>query len=233
MEALIVCPEMAGADVIQLLRREAPATVTVFALSPEAFASLSARDGPAGVAAVLELRVGDLASFSPEPQDILVALWRVENPGNLGTVVRTADSFGVQAVILVDRCTNPYAPAAAKASMGALFHTPLVACGSLAELRAWCGRHGASLVGTSAHGSIASTAWAPRRPTVLLFGREGGGLTAEGVALCDYTVRIPLQGVNTSLNLATAAGILTYIVAGGSSRQARAPREPVRSPLAG
>mgnify|MGYP005850250375 FL=1 len=215
-EALLISRELARAETIhQVLARAGAAAV--YELSAEAFTSLSARDGPSGVAAVIELEVGLLSHLTPTPGDTLLALWRIENPGNLGTVIRTADSFGARAVVLVDRCTNPYAPLAAKASMGAIFHTPLVACRDLAELRAWCDRHRVTLVGTSARGAVLAPGWAPTLPLTLLFGREGGGLTPEGQALCDYTVCIPMQGVNSSLNLATAAGILAYL--GASARR--------------
>lgn len=211
VEALLISPELAGPEMVRQLEERAGRGVAIYELSAEAFSSLSERDGPSGVAAVIGLEVGLLAQLAPAPGDILVALWQVENPGNLGTIIRTADSFGARAVVLVDRCTNPYAPLAAKASMGAIFHTPLVACRDLAELRAWCDCHGVTLVGTSACGAVPAIAWTPSLPLALLFGREGGGLTPEGRELCDYTVCIPMQGVNSSLNLATAAGILTYL----------------------
>lgn len=101
--------------------------------------------------------------------------------------------------------------------MGAIFHTPHVARRDLAELRAWCDRHRVTLVGTSARGAVLASGWAPALPLTLLSGCEGGGLTPEDQALCDYTVCIPMQGVNSSLNLATAAGILAYL--GASARR--------------
>ncbi len=210
VEALLLSPELAGADVMRRVGPHAAVARSVHYLSAEAYASLSNRDGPPGVAAVVELRVGHLDPCSLAPRDIAVALCQVENPGNLGTIIRTADSFGVRAVILVGRCTNPYHPLAAKASMGAIFHTPLLQCADLPELRAWCDRQGAALVGTSARGTLEAGWWRPSLPLVLLFGREGGGLGADAITTCDYTVRIEMRGVNSSLNLATAASILTY-----------------------
>ncbi len=211
VEALIICPELANPSAARLVADRAGPGAAIYEVSGEAFASLSTRDGPAGIAAIIELRLAGLSQFVPGPGDVSVALWQAENPGNLGTVIRTADCFGLRAVILVDRCVNPYAPAAAQASMGAIFHVPLLTCADLGELRAWCDRHTAALVGTSARGAVPSTAWQPSLPLVLLFGREGGGLTPEGTALCDYTVSIRTEGVNTSLNLATAVGILAYL----------------------
>ncbi len=211
VEALLICPELAKPGLLRLLRERAGPGSAVYELSAGAFQTLSDRDGPSGVAAVIELRIGELWQLCPGPGDIVLALWQVENPGNLGTVIRTADSFGARAVVLVGRCTNPYSPVAAKASMGAIFHIPLLRCRGLDELRTWCNRSGLALVGTSSRGAVACTAWKPRLPLALLFGCEGNGLPPEGVALCDYTVCIPMQGVNTSLNLATAAGILTFL----------------------
>ena len=210
VDTLLISPELAKPETVgRILQLAGP--VQVCELSAEAFASLSERDGPSGIAAVIELHVGTLSPLSPAPGDVVLALWRVENPGNLGTIIRTANCFGARAVALVDRCTNPYSPLTAKASMGTILHTSLVTCRDLQELRAWCNGHGAALVGTSAHGSVQVTAWKPALPLVLLFGREGGGLPPEGRALCDYTVCIPMQGASSSLNLATAAGILTYV----------------------
>lgn len=209
--ALLLSRELAGPELAARVLRRAGYSAPLYELSAAAFASLSGRDGPSGVAAVLELHLGALAEVAPEPGDLVLALWRVENPGNLGTVVRTADALGARAVVLVDRCTNPYAPLAAKASMGAIFHLPLVACASLAELRAWCSHHHVALVGTSAHGTMLANGWRPQPPLALLFGPEGSGLTPEGRALCDHVVSIPMQGVNSSLNLAVAAGILAYL----------------------
>lgn len=221
LEALLISPELARpAAVSQVTARANGAAV--YELSAEAFASLSGRDGPSGIAAVMELKVGALPALAPGPGDLLLALWQVENPGNLGTIVRTANSFGARAVVLVDRCTNPYAPLAAKASMGAIFHTPLVACRDPGELRAWCDRYGVALVGTSARGAVPVAAWRPALPLALLFGREGGGLTPQVGALCDCIVCIPMQGVASSLNLATAAGILTFV---GASARAEGGRE--------
>ena len=211
LDALLICPEVARPETVRRLIDSAGSRARIYELSSTAFASLSERDGPSGVAAVIELHLGQLGQLVPGPADVVLALWRVENPGNLGTVIRTADSFAVRAVVLVDRCTNPYAPVAAKASMGAIFHTPLVTCRDLAELRAWCDRHRLALAGTSARGTVLCTDWDPALPLALLFGREGGGLTPEAMALCDYTLSIPMQGVNRSLNLATAAGILTFL----------------------
>ncbi|MEW6725216.1 MAG: RNA methyltransferase [Bacillota bacterium] len=213
-EAVIVCPQLAKPDTIELVRQRAGESVRLWEVTREVFEYLSERDGPSGIAAVMPLRLCPLSEL--EPDSLVIALWRVENPGNLGTILRTANAFGASGVILVDNCTNPYHTAVVKASMGAVFHTPLAVCTNLTELVRWCRGHSLVLTGTSARARDVSPDWAPHLPLVLLFGSEGDGLPPEASGFCDEMIRIPMFGINTSLNLATAVGILSYLAVAGS-----------------
>jgi TrmH family RNA methyltransferase len=130
---------------------------------------------------------------------VVVALWRVSDPGNVGTLLRTADAFGV-AVALSDGCADPLGPRALRASAGAIFRTPLVPWDELPERR----------VALVAHGGETLSEIVSEPPLALLLGAEREGLPEDLVARSDEVVTIPLPGGAESLNVAAAGAIALY-----------------------
>src|SRR5262249_49169627 len=160
--------------------------------------------------AVVRARATALAEL-PVPSDaVFVALHAVANPGNLGTVVRTADAAGAAGVILVGAAADPYAPAAVKASMGSLFAVPVAAADDGEELFGWAGAHGVAVLATSGYAEAAHWATDYRPPLAILLGSEGEGLPSGLLERADRAVRIPMVGTAESLNLAVAAGLMLY-----------------------
>jgi TrmH family RNA methyltransferase len=156
----------------------------------------------------------DLARIKLVEQPLIVVVDRPSSPGNLGTIVRSADAFGAQGVVVSGHAADPFDPQAVRASLGALFTTPVVRVASSQGIESWLqalrGDHGVRVVGTSAR--------ADRRPddqdfvtgTVLLLGNESQGLSAHYRSLCDDLVSIPQRGIASSLNVASAAAVLLY-----------------------
>jgi TrmH family RNA methyltransferase len=212
IETAVVAPDLLtsahGRDVAQRLRRRG---VPVLEVTGDLFRRLSVKEGPQGLAAVVRQRWERLAAVRPGPEPAWVALDAVQDPGNLGTILRTSDAVGGAGVILVGATTDPYDPAAVRASMGAVFSQRLVRA-TVAELAAWKGQHALFLVGTSDKAAADYQALRYPRPTVLFMGSEQKGLTAEEQALCDALVRIPMVGRSDSLNLAVATGVTLYEV---------------------
>lgn len=209
IETLVIAPDLLAATSAagMVAEREAAGT-PVTRLSAELFGRLSERDGPSGLAAIVRTRTCPLADLPAS--GLVVALHGIGNPGNLGTVVRTADAAGAGAVVLVGDTADPFAPAAVKASMGSLFALPVAHAADPAAFLGWARGRGMRVVATS--GSAERTHWAFEwtPPVALLLGAEGPGLPAELLAGADATVRIPMTGTAESLNLAVAAGILIY-----------------------
>jgi RNA methyltransferase, TrmH family len=209
IETLVVAPELleAPAAARMVAEREAAGT-PVARLSAELFARVSDRDGPSGLAAVVRSRRARLADLPAG--DLVVALHEVGSPGNLGTVVRTADAVGAAGVVLVGACADPFSPGAVKASMGSLFAVPVVAAPSVEAFLGWAA--GAGLATVAASGGAEGAHWdAPwDRPVAVLLGSEGAGLPASVLDRADVRVRIPMTGTAESLNLAVAAGVLLY-----------------------
>lgn len=172
---------------------------------------LAAKDNPQAVMGVFRQRWGSVPAPAAAHRDGLwLALEGVRDPGNLGTIVRTADAVGAAGVVLVGQTCDPWSREAVRASMGSIFAVPLVRLapeGFAALARGWPG----DVVGTH----LAATedfrgAGAWRQPTLVVMGSEGAGLTAAAAALCSRLVRIPMAGRLDSLNLAVATALVLY-----------------------
>ncbi len=179
-------------------------------LTSELFARVSSRDGPSGLAAIVRGRVPGLAILDVTPDSVFAALHEVGNPGNLGTIIRTANAAGAAGVVLVGPAADPFDPVAVKASMGALFTVPVAHAAGAEEFFAWAAGSGVAVVTTSAKAE--ASFWEARypRPVALLLGAEGAGLPPACWPPVTSGVRIPMTGTAESLNLAVAAGLLLY-----------------------
>lgn len=213
IEVLLVAEELLTSEGARTLVESLRARgVPVTTVTPEAFASVAEREHPSGLGAVVRVPAPSLDDIGLDEEGLVVALHEVGNPGNLGTVVRTADAAGAAAVVVTGASADAWHPTAVKASMGTVFATTVVAA-ELDALVAWAAANGASIVATSARAE--RDHWTAAYPSrcVLLFGSEATGLPPEALAAADEVVRIPQTGAASSLNLAVAAGIVIYEVA--------------------
>jgi RNA methyltransferase, TrmH family len=206
----VVAPELLTSPFAnELLQRERTAGAPVVEVSREVFASLSQKDGPQGLAAVVRQRWASLEEVRLGAPPGWVALVEPADPGNLGTILRTADAVGAAGLMLIGPSADPYDPAALRASMGAAFRVPLLRC-SWEEFAAWKRAAGAFLLGAADSAPAHFQAAAYPQPLVLLMGSERHGLSPEQQALCDQLVSIPMRGRADSLNLAVATGVMLY-----------------------
>ena len=215
IETLVVAPGLLGRSsaargVADMVAAQEAAGVRVARLSDELFGRLSEREGPAGLAAIVRGRVMTLGELTAGPRSAFVALHEVGNPGNLGTIIRTANAAGAAGVILIGQATDPFDPVAVKASMGALFSLPVAQAREAGEFFAWTAGSGVRVIASSAGAAVDFWAASYPRPLALLLGAEGAGLPDEVLDRGDATVRIPMVGTAESLNLAVAAGLLLY-----------------------
>lgn len=192
----------------------------VIEASPKVLSAITRRDNPQNAVAVFEQKWADPSAFSvPDdrvPNDsiiadsVIVALDRVRDPGNLGTIIRTADAAGARAVVLVGDCTDPFALETVRATMGSIFAMPLMQM-SHEELLAFTKAQKAQLVGTHLKGAVdyRSVNYQGAK-TILLMGNEQAGMPDEMAAACDHLVRIPQMGRADSLNLAIATGVTLF-----------------------
>ena len=133
----------------------------------------------------------------------------VSDPGNLGTIMRTAEAVGSRGIILLGHSTDPYDPTAVKASMGAIFSLEL-AQSDWDSFLFWEKKNQLTIVGTSDSAKTDYQKVEYRRPMILLMGSERHGLPDEKQSACDHVVFIPMEGRTDSLNLAVATGVMLY-----------------------
>lgn len=192
-----------------LLEKQRQAGARVYALAPDAFRSIADKDNPQGILAVVRRPTLQLVNLQPTTHPWLVALVAPQDPGNIGTIIRTMDAVGANGLILLDGGADPGHPNAVRASLGALFWMPVVSA-SFAEFAAWAAAHHYQLIGTSEKGTVDYDHAHYGRPCILLMGSERDGLTPEQEAACALMVRLPMVGRVTSLNLAVATGVMLY-----------------------
>jgi len=203
----------------------------VQAVSGEVMAELAQTITPQGVLAVCRYIDIPLASLAASGPRLVVILANVRDPGNAGTVLRTADAAGADGVIFSDASVDPYNSKCVRATAGSLFHLPLVmgvpvaqAVGAMREaglrILAADGRASRSLdeTGPGAPGAPGEPGSPLGQPTAWLFGNEAWGLPADLLALADDAVAVPIYGKAESLNLAAAAAVCLY----ASARAAQA-----------
>lgn len=172
--------------------------------------AITRRDNAQAVLGVFQQRWTPLKDIRPEAGDVWVALDRVRDPGNLGTVIRTVDAVGAKGVILVGDTTDPFSLETVRATMGSIFAVP-VARADVDAFLGWRKAAKVRLVGTHLKGSVdyrtPDYTWGP---LVLLMGNEQQGLPENLAAACDALIRIPQAGRADSLNLAVATGVALY-----------------------
>lgn len=196
-----------------LLRRAIEATRRaggeVIEVTHDILAKVSRRDNPQAVVGVFAQVFTPLAELEPQTAPCFVGLHRVRDPGNLGTIVRTADAAGCGAVILVGECCDPFSVEAVRATMGSIFAVPIVRA-TEAEFADWRSSWPGSVVGTLLTAEVDHRQATYAKPALVLMGNEQQGLTPDMAALCDVNVKIPMRGRADSLNLSVATGIMIY-----------------------
>jgi TrmH family RNA methyltransferase len=200
------CRELAGDD--GLLDQLEAVSREYYELSLRAFGALSEMVSPQGVAAAVARENSSLTDL-PEGPGVVLALHELSDPGNMGTMIRSADAAGALGVMAVGEGVDFYHPKVVRATMGSLFHLPLVSC-SRAELRAWAQATGAEVVGADPHARESCHQISLPRRVAVLIGNEAHGLGEAGLTACDRHITIPMPGRAESLNAAVAAGILLY-----------------------
>ncbi|WGM47559.1 23S rRNA (uridine(2479)-2'-O)-methyltransferase [Brevundimonas sp. NIBR10] len=172
---------------------------------------ISRRDNPQTVLGVFEQAYTPISAITPGSAPCWIALEQVRDPGNLGTIIRTADAAGCGGVILIGDCVDPFSVEAVRATMGSVFAVSISRV-SVAEFLAWRHTWPGSAIGTRLDGSVNYREAALQSPALILMGNEQAGLTDELAAACDVNVKIPMRGRADSLNLAIATGIMAYAV---------------------
>ncbi|WP_324192899.1 RNA methyltransferase [Nocardia transvalensis] len=197
----------------QMVRRSGAQVIEV---KPDLLAELGEREsGEPELIAVGALRPDDFDRLGPGPGFFGVVFDRPVSPGNIGTLIRSADAFGASGVIITGHAADIYDPKAVRASTGSLFTLPVVRAHSTDEVLTWVSdrrREGIPIriVGTDEHGTVDIGDYDLTQPTLMVIGNETAGMSARWREACDDIVRIPIGGGASSLNAATAGAVVLY-----------------------
>lgn len=211
VESLLYAPELLNSDFGREL--VSGGDTKPQPVSAKVIESLADKENPQGIIAVVHQKVttiGDLKAVGKSKKYIkCAALVCPQDPGNVGTILRTLDAVDADALFLLDGGVELYHPTVVRSSMGALFWKPVVQA-SFEEFVTWVRAGNYQLIGTSARGSVEYQTFIPDLPWALVLGNEQKGLSAEQIRACDVSVSLPMKGRISSLNLAVAAGVLLY-----------------------
>lgn len=212
-EGLHSCPERVKTVFVDETRVESFASLLavtqgeVYTVPEHVLASISQVKTPQGIAAVCEL---------PEPRslaemgDKLILLENVQDPGNVGTVLRTLDAAGFDGCIFTPGCADPYGPKTLRATMGSTFRVPMCTVPDAAEAAKTLAENGYAVIGAALDGEPFYERGRLPEKLCVIIGNEGQGMTRETLANCTHRYRLPMRGGAESLNAAVAAAIFMY-----------------------
>jgi len=222
------------------VRRLIASRVPTVRLATHLYRDLTLAAEPQGIGAVLRQQFVSFSTVRPIADSLYLAVEAIDSPGNLGTIIRTAEAAGISGIFLLGLSDDPFHPAAVRASMGSLFSQKLVRC-SPQEFTAWSRAHGVTTIASSPSGLLDYRAlsaeepalsdrakrwsrmepalsdrakrWSRMGPAAILIGSEKRGLSPDLIESADFTVRISMRGHCDSLNVAVAAGVLLFEMA--------------------
>jgi len=208
IETLFICPELfLGTNEHVLIERSG---AQVFSCPKHVFQKISYRDRPDGLLAIApqcHLTLEDL--MIPDAPPLYLVAEAIEKPGNLGTILRSSDATGVDALVVCDRCTDIHNPNVVRASVGTLFTVPVVEAEGKATL-SWLKENGVSILAATPQATQNYTEVNMTKPLAIAVGTEQLGLSDLWMEQADIQVSIPMLGTADSLNVATATTLLLY-----------------------
>jgi len=209
IESVYVAPEgRANPAVAEVVEQVFSAGVRVFDLAPGVIERISDTVTPQPIVAVVGFVPAKLDDL--EGASMVVVCVDVRDPGNAGTMIRTADAAGVDAVVCCDGTVDPTNPKTVRASAGSLFHIPVVAGGDaglvIEKLRNW----GLTTVGTDVRNGVDYTTFDWRQRVAVVFGNEASGLSASVKEQLDESVSVPMEGQAESLNVSVSTAVLCF-----------------------
>jgi RNA methyltransferase, TrmH family len=183
----------------------------VFDLGPGVIERVADTVHPQPVVSLVGFTAASMDAVPPAAEGALVVVCaEVRDPGNAGTVIRTADAVGAAAVVFADATVDPSNPKTVRASAGSIFHLPVICGGAVLDLIGRLREGGYATVGSLARGGVPYTDFDWRGAVALVLGNEAAGLSDETTEALDATVTIPLDGRAESLNVSTAAAVICF-----------------------
>jgi RNA methyltransferase, TrmH family len=212
IQKIIYCPAILDSEVAKkFIEQNFEKEFPLFEVDEKVFQSIASKEGPQGIAAVIRQKWYLLDEILKEKTGIWVGLDSVQDPGNLGSILRTLDAIGGKGIILLDQTTDAFHPTAVRASMGAIFTQKMIKV-SIEQFIQWKSKNEILNYGTDCLKGIDYQRVDYPNRIVLLMGSEQKGLDRRLAAVCNGLIHIPMRGSVDSLNLSNAASIILYEV---------------------
>lgn len=208
-QAFFTASFAAGKNSRLLLQKLSGSNVELFEITEPLLGKLSDADTPQGIIALASLNPVLLAELNLQQNPLIVVSDGIQDPGNLGAVIRTADAAGADAVILLPGTCDAFMPKTIRATAGSIFNLPLV-YSTIQDLRPWLAEKGIKLIVTTADAGLSLFDADLKGPSALVFGNEARGISSEIRQAADVAIRIPIQGSAESLNVAAASAVFLY-----------------------
>jgi TrmH family RNA methyltransferase len=215
MEVLVYAPDQLKSDFASaIIQEQYHHGVRCVALTRDLFDSITDKENPQGILAIVHQQRQRLEQMNLDQFHLGAAIVSPQDPGNVGTILRTLDGVGAGGLFLLEGGVDPYHPTSVRASMGAIFWKNLIQTSFYVFLE-WVRQHEFRLIGSSANAGTDYRQYKQVNiPTILLLGSEQKGLSQDQLNACDSTISLPMKGRASSLNLAVAAGVLLYTMMG-------------------
>ena len=188
-------------------------TTDLIVLDEILFQRLCSTRNPQGIAAIVKSpAIGNLEELSVKAEDRYIICESIQDPGNLGSIIRTADAFGFTGIIITSGTVDPFNEKVLRSSMGSIFHIEVVYSKSMNDLFLWLKNNNISTYAAHLKGADLTKESYFNHPCAIVIGNEGKGLTEEITDRCEHLIRIPMKGEAESLNVSVATVILCYLV---------------------
>ena len=213
IDAVIYSEEIARKErAARLLRELEQVCDRLASVSEKLLASISYTKTPQGIIVLASRPDWDQTKFeSAQGKTALIVIMHgINNPVNVGAILRTAEAAGASGAITTANTTDPFSPKALRGAMGSAFRLPVWTRATYSDVLAWCAEHDIETVCADVEASLAYTAIDWKRPTALIFGTESTGLTPAEVSAATIAIKIPMRGNAESLNVAVAAAVVLY-----------------------
>src|SRR5687767_5372317 len=210
LHVALVAPSLEDTPRGAALARALRARARTAEVSERELGDVAGTDSPQGVVVAAEIPQRKLVQLGLPERAVAVVLDGVQDPGNFGSIVRSADAFGAACVLTLPGTVDPWNPKSVRAAMGSSLRVPIVEV-TVEETVDWLRAGGWRIVGADANGSSVE-ALVPAARTALVLGNEGAGLSEAVRAALDEVIGVPIRGSVDSLNVGVAAGILLYLL---------------------
>lgn len=208
---IVYSEELLGSDGFKLIEQIENYGYELYEISKSIFKEISDTDNPQGILAVVEFMENTIESALKE-ENFFILLDRVQDPGNMGTIIRTADAFGANGVIVTNGCVDVYNPKTVRSTMGSIFQIPIIHMRNIDDAIETLKNKNINIISTSLNTDKYSYDIDFIKDSALVIGNEANGVSEQIIENSDELVKIPMSGSAESLNAGVASAVLMYEV---------------------